>query len=173
MTQTPYKIATLVFLENMEGSQLLLHRRQSPNKGLWIPVGGKLDTHSGESPVECALRETMEETKFRLESKDLHLFGYLSEENYEGSGHWLIFLFHCKKKIIQLPPPINEGVFAFHPIEKIPDLPIPASDREFLWPIYQSNRTGFTGVKIKYGNPKNPQDYHACIETQILGQKDK
>ena len=38
---------------------------------------------SGESPVECAQREAMEETGLILEEKDLKLFGYVSEKGYE------------------------------------------------------------------------------------------
>lgn len=167
MTDKPFRIATLVFLENEKGEQLLLHRRQSPNKDLWIPIGGKLHTEQGESPFECAIRETLEETGIRLTADDLHLFGYLSEESYEGQGHWLIFLFHCKKKLTQLPPPIKEGVFGFHPMEAIDDLPIPGSDKAFLWPIYRRNRNGFTGVKIKYTDPTQPHLYEARIETEI------
>ena len=45
--------------------------------------------------------------------KDLKLFGYVSEKGYEGSGHWLMFLFDCKKPISQLPESFDEGSFAF------------------------------------------------------------
>ena len=58
----PYKIAVLVFLENAAGEHLLLLRAKPPNLGIWSPIGGKLDTAAGESPFECAVRETQEET---------------------------------------------------------------------------------------------------------------
>ena len=70
----PYKIAVLVFLENAAGEHLLLHRAKAPNLGAWSPIGGKLETSIGESPFECAVRETREETGFAIASSDLHLF---------------------------------------------------------------------------------------------------
>ena len=56
----PYKIAVLVFLENAAGDHLLLLRAKPPNLGSWSPIGGKLETATGESPFECAVRETAE-----------------------------------------------------------------------------------------------------------------
>jgi 8-oxo-dGTP diphosphatase len=67
----PYKIAVLVFLQNAEGKHLLLLRAKAPNLGSWSPIGGKLETSTGESPFECAIRETREETGFELEAGDL------------------------------------------------------------------------------------------------------
>ena len=46
----------------------------------------------GESPYECAKRESYEELGLELHDDDLNLFGYVSEKNYEGGGHWLMFL---------------------------------------------------------------------------------
>ena len=45
------------------GRYLMLHRtkkKQDPNAGKWIGVGGKFE--DGESPEECARREVEEET---------------------------------------------------------------------------------------------------------------
>src|ERR1022692_1643250 len=60
----PYRIAVLVFLENAAGEHLLIHRAKPPNLGAWSPIGGKLEMASGESPFECAVRETREEAGF-------------------------------------------------------------------------------------------------------------
>src|SRR5208283_621649 len=89
----PYRIAVLVFLENAAGEHLLLLRAKAPNKGVWSPIGGKLEMASGESPFECAVRETLEETGFRIGVADLHLFSMIAEKAYEGQSHWLMFLF--------------------------------------------------------------------------------
>ena len=67
----------------------------------------------GESPYECARRETLEEIGLKLLDSDLHCFGYISEKSFEDSGHWLMFLFKCKRTIEQLPTAISEGALAF------------------------------------------------------------
>jgi 8-oxo-dGTP diphosphatase len=162
---TRYRIASLVFLENRMGEQLLLKRAQSPNKGMWSPIGGKLHTTEGESPLQCALRETFEETGVHLAPHELHLFGYLAEANYEGSGHWLVFLFHCLRKLDHLPPAHDEGPFGFHALTDIPHLAIPPGDLEILWPVYQRNRRGFTGIRIQRA-PHNTT-YTITVETEI------
>ena len=86
-SQTPaltYKLAVLVFIENEQGEQLLMLRAKPPNLGVWSPIGGKLETGIGESPFECAVRETQEETGLVIKSSDLHLFSMIAEKAYEG-----------------------------------------------------------------------------------------
>jgi len=61
-TPLNYKLAVLVFLENATGELLLILRNRPPNLGVWSPIGGKLEMGLGESPFECAVRETREET---------------------------------------------------------------------------------------------------------------
>ena len=54
------------------GRYLMLHRtkkKQDPNAGKWIGVGGKFE--DGESPEECARREVEEETGLSLSSLSL------------------------------------------------------------------------------------------------------
>ena len=97
----PFKISVLVFVHNNFNEHLLIRRNKAPNKGCWSPIGGKLEMHQGESPYECARRETKVEIGLSLVDSDLHCFGYISEKSYEGTGHWLMFLFNCKKKIKQ------------------------------------------------------------------------
>ena len=116
----PYKIAVLVFLENAAGEHLLLHRAKPPNQGAWSPIGGKLEMATGESPFECAVRETREETGFGIEAADLHLFSVIAEKAYEGQSHWLMFLFRCLRPLPGLPPDISEGRFGFFPRRAVP-----------------------------------------------------
>ncbi|HSY53318.1 MAG TPA: NUDIX domain-containing protein [Opitutaceae bacterium] len=150
MTSTsayPYKIAVLVFLENAAGEQLLLLRAKPPNLGVWSPIGGKLETATGESPFECAVRETHEETGFAVALPDLHLFAMIAEKAYEGEAHWLLFLFRCKKPIPALPSDIAEGRFGFFARAAIDALPIPETDRTALWPIYDRYRDRFVALR--------------------------
>ena len=142
-----YKIAVLVFLENRQGEHLLLLRSKAPNLGVWSPIGGKLETGIGESPFECAVRETAEETGLTVIASDLHLFAMIAEKAYEGASHWLMFLFHCKRPIATLPPEIAEGKFGFFSRASIDTLAIPETDRSALWPIYDRYRDRFVALK--------------------------
>ncbi|MGH7957890.1 MAG: NUDIX hydrolase [Opitutaceae bacterium] len=143
----PYKIAVLVFLENHAGEQLLMLRAKPPNLGNWSPIGGKLETATGESPFECAVRETFEETGHRVAASQFHLFAMIAEKAYEGQSHWLMFLFRCKIPLSLLPPEIAEGRFAFFSRTAIDSLPIPETDRNALWPIYDRYRDRFVALK--------------------------
>ena len=62
MPQLPFKISVLVFVKDKNGRLLLIRRAKEPNKDCWSPIGGKLEMVGGESPFECAVRETKEES---------------------------------------------------------------------------------------------------------------
>ena len=143
----PYKISVLVFIENAAGEQLLLLRAKQPNLGIWTPIGGKLEMATGESPFECAVRETGEETGLQIGPEDLHLFAMIAEKAYQGDTHWLMFLFRCKKTIAGLPGDITEGKFAFFSRKRINTLEIPETDKAALWPIFDQYRDGFVALK--------------------------
>jgi 8-oxo-dGTP diphosphatase len=138
----PFKISVLVFIKDSEGRHLLIHRKKAPNQGCWSPIGGKLEMACGESPFECAIRETAEETGHGITTKDLHLFGVVSERGYEGNGHWLMFLFDCKKVIAALPSGMDEGTFALWQRSEIETLALPPTDRVLVWPVYDKHREG-------------------------------
>lgn len=142
-----HKIAVLVFLENAAGEHLLLLRAKPPNLGTWSPIGGKLETSLGESPFECAARETIEETGHAITPADLHLFAMIAEKAYEGSAHWLLFLFRCKRPVTALPPDMHEGRFGFFSRAAIDALPLPDTDKAALWPIYDRHRDGFVALR--------------------------
>ncbi len=143
----PYKISVLVFIENKAGDQLLLLRAKQPNLGVWTPIGGKLEMATGESPFECAIRETEEETGLVIRQEDLHLFAMIAEKAYQGATHWLMFLFRCKRAIDGLPSDIDEGRFAFFSREAIRTLPIPETDKAALWPIFDQYKEGFVSLR--------------------------
>ena len=142
-----HRIAVLVFLENAAGEHLLLLRAKPPNLGSWSPIGGKLETAMGESPFECAARETLEETGHAITTSDLHLFAMIAERAYEGSGHWLLFLFRCTRPIAALPVDIAEGRFGFFSRRAIDGLQLPETDRTALWPIYDQYRERFVAMR--------------------------
>ena len=95
--------SSLIYLENEAGEYLMLHRvkkKNDINHDKWIGVGGGFE--HGESPEECALRETFEETGLTL-TLYMYLFtasawtGELSECS-EGDLEWV-----PKKKVYSLP----------------------------------------------------------------------
>ena len=146
-TPFQYKISTLVFIKNAEGKLMLVQRLKSPNKGLWSPIGGKLEMSIGESPFQCAIRETREETGLELTEKDLHLFAIVAEKAYEGNAHWLMFLFDCKKAMNALPPEMGEGRYEFFDRSRIDSLSIPETDRKMLWSTYDNFSSGFCALR--------------------------
>ncbi|MBO93427.1 MAG: NUDIX hydrolase [Opitutales bacterium] len=153
-----FRISTLIFLRDERQRLLLLRRSKSPNLGKWSPIGGKLETHAGESPFECAIRETREETDFRIETDDLHLFAYVSEKHYENDGHWLMFLFSCRKSLTFLPQNGPEGEFSFFERSEIDSISIPENDKLLVWPFFDENaERGFAAVRADCsisGQPK-------------------
>lgn len=159
-----HRIAVLVFLQNSQGEHLLLLRAKPPNLGAWSPIGGKLETATGESPFECAARETAEETGFVVTPADLHLFAMIAEKAYEGQSHWLLFLFQCNNTLDTLPAAMAEGRFGFFSRAAINDLPLPETDRTALWPIYDRHHTGFVALRADCA-PGRPLD---LVVEQIL-----
>lgn len=155
----PFKISTLVYLQDARGHLLLMQRRKAPNEGLWSPIGGKLEMGLGESPHEAACRETAEEIGLTLQPSDLHLFAMIAEKNYEAKCHWLMFLFASKVPLESCPEDIEEGHFAFHPPGNILQLPIPDTDREALWDIYFKHRNGFVALRADCA-PGQPLVFH-------------
>ena len=139
----PYKISTLLYAFDPGDRVLLLERARDPNRGLWSPPGGKLETGLGESPHACAAREAHEELGLRLGPSDLHLAGIVSEHGYLGTAHWLMFLFEIQPRLARLPPAIAEGRFAFFERDRLPTLQLPRTDRDQIWPLFWRHRGGF------------------------------
>jgi 8-oxo-dGTP diphosphatase len=138
-----YKIATLLYCFNDRDEVLLMHRKQEPNRGLWSPCGGKLNTESGESPYACACREAWEELGMRIEPSALHFTGIVSEHGYEGEAHWLMFLFELRQRLKAVPAMHREGDFRFFRRDELDALSLPQTDREQIWPLFWKHRGGF------------------------------
>jgi len=164
---TSFKISVLVFLRDGAGWLLLIKRRKAPNLGCWSPIGGKLEMGRGESPFECAARETKEEVGLDAELKDFHLFGYVSEKNYEGGGHWLMFLFDCRMPVPGLPPTGDEGEFGLFTRAEVEKIEVPASDRVLVWPYYDRDRGGFVALRADCA----PGHALEVVEEQVLPAK--
>ncbi len=154
----PHKVGTLLYFFDENDELLLMERKKDPNKGLWSPPGGKVNTHLGESPFDGALREAEEETGMRLKASELHLAGFLSEEAYEASAHWYIFLFEVKIRLPHIPPPHPEGFFKVFPQHQLLELNIPETDRKIIYPLLFKHRGGFFSAHCKC-QPDNVFDW--------------
>ncbi|MFG0329984.1 MAG: NUDIX domain-containing protein [Phycisphaerales bacterium] len=148
MAEIPYRIAVLCYLYDERGRILLLHRIKPPNRDLFSPIGGKLEQAEGESPTECAQREIREEAGIEVAASDLHLCGVVSERSYEGSGHWLLFLYEVTQPVEVDAGATDEGRLEWHEPERVLDLDIPKSDREIIWPMFLKHRGGFFMLHI-------------------------
>lgn len=135
----PYKIACLCDLRDDQGRVLLLHRLKSPNQGLCSPIGGKLEMHNGESPMQCAVREIHEEAGIEVPIERVHLGGLIAETAFEGRGHWLLFYFRVLGAVRVKEGPMNEGELRWHHPDAIDALPLPATDREIIWPMIRKH----------------------------------
>lgn len=139
------KNTTLCYIENERGDYLMLHRvkkKNDCNRDKWIGVGGKFE--DGESPEECVLRETLEETGLTLtdwryrgivtfvsdrwETEYMHLF--------TATG-WTGRLHEC-----------DEGVLEWVSREQFRGLPQWEGDRIFLRLIEED--APFFSLKLRY-----------------------
>lgn len=133
----PYKIACLCDLRDDRGRMLLLTRKKAPNQGLCSPIGGKLDVATGESPAQCAQREIMEEAGLHVPIERLHLIGLVSECEFEGKGHWLMFVYRVLGPVWVEPQEMDEGRLDWYTSEEAWKLPLPESDRKIIWPLME------------------------------------
>lgn len=139
---------SLCYIER-DGRYLMLHRVKKEldeNRDKWIGVGGKFE--EGESPEDCALRETREETGLTL-----------TDYAYRGivtfvSDRWpaeQMHLFTARGWTGQLTE-CDEGQLEWLPRDKLLALPMWAGDRIFLELLWQD--TPFFSLKLVYAGEK-------------------
>ena len=136
---------SLIYLENEAGEYLMLHRvkkKNDINHDTWIGVGGSFE--EGESPEDCALRETWEETGLTL--TDYRFRGIVTFD-CEGQETSLMHLFTATAWTGELIE-CNEGDLEWIAREKVYDLPIWEGDKIFFR-LLEENRPFFS-LKLSY-----------------------
>lgn len=137
--------STLVYLENNHGEYLMLHRvkkKNDINHDKWIGVGGKFE--QGESPEDCALRETKEETGLTL--TDYRFRGIVTFD-CEGRETEYMHLFTATDWTGEQIP-CDEGDLEWVPKEKVFDLPIWEGDKLFFRLLLEERP--FFSLKLSY-----------------------
>ena len=137
-------MSTLCYLERGE-EYLMLHRvkkKNDANHDKWIGVGGKFE--EGESPEECILRETREETGLTL-----------TDYRYRGlvtfvSDQWPTEYMHLFTAAgwEGTPIPCAEGELAWIKKSDLLDLPLWEGDKIFLRLLEEGEP--FFSLKLRY-----------------------
>ncbi len=163
-----YRVGVLLYFWSMEGKLLLIKRERAPNNGLWCAIGGKLEMETGESPAECARREALEEIGIELEDRDLSLRCMLSERDYEGTGHWLMFVYEINRRLSKIPDDIEEGSFNFFDVDCLDELEMPWLDKHILTGKLLAQGEGqFYAIRADCGTMT---DRDALIVEEVIGK---
>lgn len=138
--------STLCYIEDPQGNYLMLHRvkkKNDLNHDKWVGVGGKFE--ADESPEECVLRETLEETGLTLTDYQYRgLVTFVSDQWETEYMHvftatgWTGQLIEC-----------NEGVLEWIHKDQLMQLPLWAGDKLFLDLIHDPD-TPFFSMKLHY-----------------------
>lgn len=138
------KNTTLCYIER-DGCYLLLHRvkkKNDLNHNKWVGIGGKFE--ETESPEECLLRETREETGLTLTSWRYCGIVTFVSDRWEGEYMHLLHADGFEGELIDC----NEGVLEWIPKERFHSLPQWEGDEIFLRLMEQHEP--FFSLKLRY-----------------------
>jgi 8-oxo-dGTP diphosphatase len=120
-TMTKVGVTVLVTSSNQ---LLLAQRKSSHGAGTWDTPGGHLEP--GETIVECAIRETLEETGIQLSAKNIIELGF-TEDFFEKEGrHYISCVVKCEidktKHIAVVKEPDKvASEWEWHDLSNLPD----------------------------------------------------
>lgn len=134
-----YQKYTLGFIRCPETNQvLLLNREKLPWMGRWNGVGGKLD--ADETPLQCIVRETFEETGLKIDS---YIDRGVMLWNVDGEDRGGVHLFTAdisQQQLEKYPTPIrycHEGVLDWKHLD---------------WVLHEENTGVVDNIKIMFQN---------------------
>ncbi len=150
-------ITTLCYIEK-DDCYLMLHRVKKAvdiNKDKWIGIGGHLE--EGESPEECLVRETREETG--LELTDYSLRGVITfvTDSYPTEYMFLYTAAGFSGTLLSC----DEGDLEWVPIKEVEKLPIWEGDKVFFRLLREQEE--FFSLKLRYEGEK-------LVEAKLNGQ---
>jgi len=153
-----HNLTTLCYIEK-EDAYLMLHRvskKNDLNKDKWVGIGGHFK--EGESPEECLLRETMEETGLKLTSyRYAGIVTFVSDQ--WGSEYMHLFTADAfEGEIVDENGEMrqcNEGVFEWVKKSEVSSLPIWEGDKIFFTLLQE--RRPFFSLKLRYEGEKLAQ----------------
>lgn len=145
MVRTKSELTTVCYLEK-DDCYLMLHRVKKDNdinKDKWIGIGGHIE--DGESPDECIVRETLEETGLTLNSYSLRgLITFVSD----CYGVVYMFLYTSDDFSGVMNSQCNEGELEWIKKDKLFDLPLWEGDKVFFHLL--ETRKDFFSLKLVY-----------------------
>lgn len=146
---------TICFIKKGQ-DMLLLNRRKAPTMGLWNGVGGKLEKN--ETPYECVIRETFEETGIVLDHVT-YAGNALFHSEHGNSGMYIFIVEFPPDSELFTPLDTVEGILDWKPIKWILDednLGVVGNLKKFLPEVLRGNY--FQEHKFIYNN-HNMQSY--------------
>lgn len=164
MPSTKAELTTICYLEK-DDSYLMLHRvkkEKDINKDKWIGIGGHIET--GESPDECIVRETMEETGLTLNSYALRgLITFVSD----CYGVVYMFLYTSDNFSGVMNTQCSEGDLEWIKKDRIFDLPLWEGDKVFFHLL--KTRKDFFSLKLVYEGENLVQ---CTLDGKIINHKE-
>lgn len=137
-------LSSIIYIER-DNKYLMLHRTRKENdtnKDKWIGVGGKFE--EGETPEECARRETMEETGLALSNLFYRGIVTFVSDKYDAEQMHLFKSTSFSGKIKDC----DEGELDWIEKERLLSLPIWEGDKIFLRLLDQE--IPFFSLKLRY-----------------------
>ncbi|MBP3493939.1 MAG: 8-oxo-dGTP diphosphatase [Oscillospiraceae bacterium] len=142
-------LSTLCYIENEHGEYLMLHRvkkENDANHDKWIGIGGKFE--DGESPEECVLRETREETGLMLTDYRYRGLVTFVSDRWETEYMHLFTATAWQGEVRTC----DEGVLEWIGKDRLAALPQWEGDRIFLRLLRQN--APFFSLKLRYDGEK-------------------
>eukprot|EP00470_Lotharella_oceanica_P003095 CAMPEP_0170174466 /NCGR_PEP_ID=MMETSP0040_2-20121228/7693_1 /TAXON_ID=641309 /ORGANISM="Lotharella oceanica, Strain CCMP622" /LENGTH=187 /DNA_ID=CAMNT_0010416107 /DNA_START=82 /DNA_END=645 /DNA_ORIENTATION=- len=140
---TSLKRAAVMVLLRHGDRFLLLQRANEPNRGLFVPVGGKVDPH--EDPRSTAVRETKEETGIDLDAARIRYAGSLVETSPVAYNWWLA-VYLADIDLVDPPPACNEGNLEWVHVEDLHRIAKPPSNEAIYDYVLRGQPFAFNAV---------------------------